>query len=92
MTSDKIKEGTAYLIELKALKEVKKICSAYGWKKIQEYDKVVSDLSVLGTDYGKPNATEVMTHLAKGNRKMFSEMGDIIEKRILVLEKEFSEL
>ncbi len=92
MTTDKLEIGTEYLINLKALKEVAKICSAYGWKKIQEYDNVKSSLSVLGTDYGKPNASEIMTHISQGNRKMFADMEKIVNERIKVLEKEFDEL
>ena len=92
MTTEKLEKATEYLINIKALKEVSKICSAYGWKKIQEYDGVKSQLSVLGTDYGKPNASEIMTHISKGNRKMFSEIEEIVKKRIKILEKEFDEL
>lgn len=92
MTTEKLEKATEYLINIKALKEVSKICSAYGWKKIQEYDGVKSQLSVLGTDYGKPNASETMTHISQGNRKMFSEMEEIVNKRIKILEKEFEDL
>lgn len=92
MTVDKLEVGTEYLINLKALKEVSQICSAYGWKKIQNYDGVKSELFVLGTDYGKPNASKTMTHISQGNRKMFFEMEEIVRKRIEVLEKEFEKL
>jgi hypothetical protein len=92
MTKEKVEIGAKYLAEIKALNDVIKTCSAYGWIKLCEYNKVVDDLSLLGTDYGKPNATPLMTELAKGNRQMFSQMKEIVEKRIKALEEEFSQL
>lgn len=92
MTLEKIEKSTEYLINIKALKEVAKICSAYGWKQIQKYDNFKNELSVLGTDYGKPNATETTTYIAQGNRKMFSDIEKIVNDRIKVLEEEFDKL
>lgn len=92
MTTEKLEKGAYLLIEIKALKDVVGICSAQGWKTAITYKDVKSNLSVLGTDYGKPNATELMTEVAQKNRKMFSEMSDIVNKRIEELEKQFEEL
>lgn len=92
MTKQDVEIGAKYLAEIDALQDVSKICSAYGWQKHCENEKIVNNLSVLGTDFGKPNATVLMTELAKGNRQMFLEMEKIVRKRIDILKKEFESL
>ena len=87
-----IENGTNYLIEIKSLEEVYGIISAYGWKTKEGYAEPLNSLSLLGTDYGKPNATEQMTKFAEGNREMFDKIKKIINERIIILEEEFKEL
>ena len=92
MTKQDVEIGAKYLAEISALQDVAKICSAYGWLRYCENNKIVSDLSLLGTDFGKPNASPLMTELAKGNREMFMKIEAIVNKRINELQLEFSKL
>lgn len=92
MTEEKIKLSLAYVSEIKSLKAVMEICEAYQWTKHCEHNDKCNKLSLLGTDYGKPNATEIATKFAKGNREMFSKMRDIVDERIKEIQTEFDKL
>ena len=92
MTKNNVELGVKYLAEIDALQGVADMCSAYGWKKHCENERITNKVSTLGKDFGKPNADDLMTELAKGNRIMFEEMRDIVNLRINNLLIEFSKL
>lgn len=92
MTQQKIVDGSKYLAEIEALKGLYEHLHTYHWERSVGHNHVVSQLSLLGIDHGKPNATELQTHIAKGNRQLFWEIRELINKRIEALQLEFKEL
>lgn len=92
MTKSEVELGIKYLAEIDALQHVSKICSAYGWQRHCLNENIANKVSTFGNDYGKSNADDLTTELAKGNRAMFAEMNDIVNLRIDVVKTEFQKL
>ena len=92
MTEEKTKISLKYLAEIKALKDVHSLLTAHNWAKLNSYTEEISALSLTGTDYGKPNATELQTRLAQDNRAMFNKLREIIDVRVKEVEAEFAAL
>lgn len=92
MTEEQIKIGAEYLAEIKSLNELGGILNTYRWGLLKEYGEITSGLNLLGTDHGKPNATKLQTTFGYGNRKLFSDIKDLIDVRVKELENDFKEL
>jgi hypothetical protein len=92
MNRQQIEDGAFYLAEIKALEDLYKHLEDFVRAHSSVHGDIVDRIHLLGTDYGKPNASKLMTKIAEGNRLMFWEIKQLTKNRIEVLEEEFKKL
>jgi hypothetical protein len=92
MERNKLEDGLTYIAEIDALKKLSRQLETYHYERWQANKDLKDRISLLGTDYGKPNATELGTKIAQGNRSMLYEMKKIVDERIKAVEEEFKAL
>ena len=92
MTKQNVLDGAYLLAEIEALQNLRKLFEPFFNIKHMENEAKVKPISLLGTDFGKPNATKLMTSVAYNNRQMCYDIEKVIDKRIALVQKQLDDL
>ena len=92
MTKENVLDGAYLLSEIEALQNLRELFEPFFNIKHMENNEKVKPISLLGTDFGKPNATKLMTTVAYNNRQMCQDIEKLIDKRITLVKSQLNEL